>query len=70
MEVEYERETQSSSEEDKLLERNVKKLKDNSKEKAFSQPRKLVSYKDSLIRDIPGAYAQAFHFERDIENAE
>ena len=36
MEVEYERETQSSSEEDEILERNVKKVKDNCKERAFS----------------------------------
>uniref|UniRef100_A0A7N2LVU1 DUF4283 domain-containing protein n=1 Tax=Quercus lobata TaxID=97700 RepID=A0A7N2LVU1_QUELO len=34
------------------------------------EPRKLVSYKDSLIGDIPGAYAQAFRFEQDIEDAE
>ena len=29
-----------------------------------------MSYKDSLIGDIPGAYAQAFRFEKDIEDTE
>ena len=67
MEVEYERETQSSSEEDEILERNIKKLKDNSKERAFTQPRKQVSYKDSLIEDIPGHMRRHFILNRTLK---
>ena len=62
MEVEYARESQSSSEGEEVLERSVKKFKDSSGEKAFTQPH--------LIGDIPGAYAQAFHFDRENEEEE
>ena len=57
MEVEYTRETQSSSEDKEVLERSVKKFKDSNGEKAFTQSQKQVSYKESLIGDIPEAYA-------------
>ena len=57
MEVEYTRETQSSSEDKEVLERSVKKFKDSSGEKGFTQSQKQVSYKESLIGDIPEAYA-------------
>ena len=57
MDVEYARETQSSSEGEEVLERSVKKFKDSSGERAFNQPH--------LIGDIPGAYAQAFRFDRE-----
>ncbi|KAF3965919.1 hypothetical protein CMV_009937 [Castanea mollissima] len=43
---------------------------DSSGENPISNPRRQVSYKDSLIGDIPGAYAQAFRFDRDIEEKE
>ena len=55
MDVEYARETQSSSEGEEVLERSVKK--DSSGERVFNQPH--------LIGDIPGAYAQAFRFDRE-----
>ena len=64
MEVEYTRETQSSSEDKEVLERSVKKFKDSSGEKGFTQSQKQVSYQKSLIGDIPEAYAQAFRFDR------
>ena len=38
-------------------------FKDSSGDKPFSQPRGMVSYRDSLIGDIPGAYEQAFRFD-------
>lgn len=63
--MEYSQETQRSSEEDAELYRSVKKFKDSNGGKPFSQPRKQVSYKDSLVGDIPGAYAQAFRLEDD-----
>uniref|UniRef100_A0A7N2N6Y0 Uncharacterized protein n=1 Tax=Quercus lobata TaxID=97700 RepID=A0A7N2N6Y0_QUELO len=36
----------------------------------ISNPRRQVSYKNSLIGDIPRAYAQAFRFDRDIKEKE
>ena len=62
MEVEYAWETQSSSEGEEVLERSVKKFKDSSREKAFTQPH--------VIGDIPEAYAQAFRFDRENEEEE
>nr|POE81241.1 hypothetical protein CFP56_47465 [Quercus suber] len=69
MEPEFERESLRSSEEDAELVRSIKKFKDDSSNRAFSPPRKQVSYKDSLLGDIPGAYAQAFRFDA-IEEVE
>ena len=59
--------TQRSSEEEDELHRNVKKFKESNGARSFSQPRKLVSYKDCLVGDIPGAYEQAFNFGKDWE---
>ena len=59
MEHEFQQPTQCSAEEEVELFRSVKNFKDNSIEKPFVPPRKQVSYRDSLIGDIPGAYAQA-----------
>ena len=53
-----------------MLGRNVKNFKDSSEENPISNPRRQVSYKDSMIGDILGAYAQAFRFDRDIEEKE
>ena len=55
MEVELSSETQCSNEEEDEIGRS-KKFKDSSEDKPFSQPRGMVSYRDSLIRDILGAY--------------
>nr|POE59528.1 hypothetical protein CFP56_43411 [Quercus suber] len=60
MEVELSTPTQCSSEEEDELHRSVKKFKESNGASSFLQPRKLVSYKDSLVGDIPGAYEQAF----------
>ena len=56
MEVELSSETQCSKEEEDEIGRRSKKFKDSSEDKPFSQPRGMVSYRDSLIRDILGAY--------------
>lgn len=63
-------ENQRSSEEEEELCRSTKKYKDSSGERPFTQPRRLVSYRDSLIGDIPGAYAQAFKFDSEITECE
>ncbi|KAK9986224.1 hypothetical protein SO802_031175 [Lithocarpus litseifolius] len=60
MEVELSTPTQRSSEEEDELRHNVKEFKESNGARSFSQPRKLVSYKDSLVGDIPRAYEQAF----------
>lgn len=51
---------QSSSEEEEELNRSVKKFKDSSGHTTFSQPRKVVSYRDNLVGEIPRAYVKAF----------
>lgn len=53
---------QCSSEEEEELNKSVKKFKESSGEKAFTQPHKVVSYRDSLLGEIPGAYIKAFQF--------
>ena len=60
MEAEYTTLTQRSSEEEDKLRRSVKKFKDSHGTRSFSQPRTSVSYKDTPVGDIPGAYQQAF----------
>ena len=70
MEPEFQQPTQCSAEDEAELFRSVKKFKDNSIEKPFVPPRKQVSYRDSLIGDIPRAYAQAFSFDRMEDHAE
>ena len=67
MEPEFQQPTQCSSEEEAELVRSVKKFKDDSRDKPFVSPHKQVSYKDNLIGDIPGAYAQAFSFDKTEE---
>ena len=64
MEVEFSMSTQHSSEEEDNLRHNVKKFKESNGARNFSQPRTLVSYKDSLMGDISRAYEQAFRFEK------
>lgn len=60
MDVEFSIPAQRSSEEEDALQRSAKKFKENKGARSFLQPRKLVSYKDSLVGDIPGAYEQTF----------
>nr|POE68411.1 uncharacterized protein CFP56_20721 [Quercus suber] len=67
MEVEQQQLMRSSEEEAELV-RSVKKFKDNSTAQATTSHRKQVSYRDSLAGDIPGAYAQAFSFDRIVED--
>ena len=67
MEVEYYSEPPRSSEEEDDLDRSVKKFKENLGARQFSQPRVSISYKDSLVGEIPGAYEQAFKFEKSNE---
>lgn len=64
MEAEYTTLTQHSSEEEDELWHSVKKFKESNRARSFSQPRTPVSYKDSLIGDILGAYEQAFKFDK------
>lgn len=63
MEAEYCHEPPRSSEEEDELGRNVKKFKESNGAKHFTLPRTLVSYKDSLVEDIPRAYEQAFKLD-------
>ena len=67
MEVEYCSDPPRSSEEEDELGQSVKKFKENLGARQFSQPRVQISYKDSLVGEIPGAYEQAFKFERSSE---
>ena len=67
MEPEFERTSQCTSEEDAKLQRSIKKFKDNASDRPFIPPRKRMSYKDSLLGDILGAYAQAFRFDTTAE---
>lgn len=64
MEPEFQQANQSTNEEDVELEKSVRKSKDNPYGRPFVPTRTQVSYKDNLLGDIPGAYAQAFRFER------
>ena len=63
MEAEYCNEPPRSSEEEDELGRSVKKFKESEGGKQETTTRKNVSYKDSLIGDIPGAYQQAFKLD-------
>nr|POE77164.1 uncharacterized protein CFP56_64448 [Quercus suber] len=65
MEPEFQNAHQRTREEEEELDRSVKKFKDSSGDRPLVQPRSQVSYKDSLIGDIPGAYAQAFRFDKE-----
>ncbi|XP_050277720.1 uncharacterized protein LOC126719182 [Quercus robur] len=68
MEAEYAL-TQRSSEEEDELHRSVKKFKDSHGSRSLSQPRLPVSYKDTLVGDIPGAYQQAFQVDKIWEDS-
>ena len=63
MEAEYCNKPPRSSEEEDELGRSVKKFKESGGGKQETPTRKNVSYKDSLIGDIPGAYQQAFKLD-------
>ncbi|XP_030936258.1 uncharacterized protein LOC115961412 [Quercus lobata] len=67
MEVEFSAPAQCSSEEEDEYQRSVKKFKESNGARSFLPPRKPVSYKDSLVGDIPGAYEQAFKFNKEWE---
>ena len=67
MEPEFERTSQCTSEEDAKLQRSIKKFKDNASDRPFIPPHKRMSYKDSLLGDILGAYAQALRFDTTAE---
>ena len=56
MEAEYCNEPPRSSEEEDELGRSVKKFKESDGGKQDTPLRNTISYKDSLIGDIPGAY--------------
>ncbi|XP_050261258.1 uncharacterized protein LOC126706038 [Quercus robur] len=66
MEPEFQQANQRSSEEDAELEKSVRK----DKEKVVEPNQSQVSYKDRLVGDIPGAYAQAFRFDKEEEAKE
>nr|POF01813.1 hypothetical protein CFP56_06195 [Quercus suber] len=68
MEVKFSTPAQHTSEEVDELHCSVNKFKESSGARSFLQPKKLVSYKDSLVGDILGAYEQAFKFSKDWED--
>ena len=70
MEVEYSSDPPRLREEEDELGRSVKRFKENPGARQAFQPRVLVSYKDTLLGEIPGAYEQAFKFDlvRDEED--
>ena len=70
MEVEYSNEPPRSSKEEDELGRSLKKFKESSEARQFSNPRGLVNYKDRLIGDIPGAYEQAFKLDKVWDDGE
>ena len=59
-----------SREEEVELVRSVKKFKYSSSDHNSVVPHQQVSYKDRLVGDIPGAYAQASSFDRIVEDDE
>ena len=48
----------------------MKKFKDYTRDKPFVPPCKQVNYKDSLIGNYLGAYAQAYSFDKTEQNEE
>nr|POE58066.1 hypothetical protein CFP56_60011 [Quercus suber] len=70
MEAEYCNEPPRLSEEEDELGRSVKKFKESSGVKQFTPPRNLVSYKNSLVGDNPGAYKQAFKLDNVWDDGE
>ena len=70
MEVEFSNELPRSSEEEDELGRSVKKFKESKGARQFVPPRVPVSYKDSLVGDIPRAYEQAFRYDKVWDDGE
>ena len=68
MEVEFSASAQRRTEEEDEFQRSVKKFRESNGARSFLPPRKLVSYKDSLVDDIPKAYEQPFKFKKDQED--
>ena len=64
MEAEFSNEPPRSSEEEDEMECSVKKFKESRRARQLVPPRVPVSYKDSLVRDILGAYGQVFRYEK------
>ena len=64
MEAKFYNEPPRSSEEEDELGRSVKKFKESKGARQFVPPQVPVSYKDSLVGDILGAYEQAFRYEK------
>ena len=62
MEVEYSEAPRSREEEDELGQ-SVKKFKENAGVRQAFQPRVPISYKDTLVGQIPGAYEHDFKFD-------
>ena len=63
MEAKYYNEPPRSSKEEDELGRSVKKFKESSGVKQVTPPWNTISYKDSLIGDIPRAFQQAFKLD-------
>nr|POE81276.1 uncharacterized protein CFP56_48436 [Quercus suber] len=70
MEAEYCNEPPRSSEEEDELGRSVKKFKESNGVKQPNLARNVISYKDSLVGDIPGAYEQAFKLDNVWDDGE
>nr|POF23202.1 hypothetical protein CFP56_48473 [Quercus suber] len=70
MEAEYCNEPPRSSEEEDKLGRSVKKFKESNGVKQPNLTRNVISYKDSLVGDIPGAYEQAFKLDNVWDDGE
>nr|POE93131.1 hypothetical protein CFP56_58935 [Quercus suber] len=70
MEAKYCNEPPRSSEEEDELGRNVKKFKESRGVKQPNATRNVISYKDSLVGDIPGAYEQAFKLDNVWDDGE
>ena len=68
MEVEFSASAQRRTEEEDEFQRSVKKFRESNGARSFLPPRKLVSFKDSLIDDIPEAHEQPFKFKKDWED--
>ena len=62
-----------SREEDEELQRSTKKVKENHHGRAAQEPHGLgtggmgISYKETLVGELPGAFEQAFDFNQEME---
>nr|POE66041.1 hypothetical protein CFP56_28406 [Quercus suber] len=70
MEAEFCHEPLRSSKEENELGLSVKKFKESSVARQFTPPQTLVSYKDSLVGDIPRAYEQTFNLDNVWDDGE